>query len=135
MFAKYGICVCVFQIWAGICIKGFGSALRSARKRRRLSGKWMVHLINGYLVPQGIHPISLNTYYSWEKIGTPLEHGGRGYPHPSLYRLFSIVLDIDIASTLSIPSSDRVADMLASLGKSERDAIYVIISAISRSNP
>lgn len=66
----------------------FGGRLRDARKEAGYSATRMVELLNQYLVPQGLARVHINTYYSWERIGTPGEiKSGKRYPHPHAYRI------------------------------------------------
>ena len=76
-------------------VEGAGPRLRSARRAKSLSGRWMVDYINGYMVPQGYPELSLNTYYSWEKIGTSRENKrGRRWPHMKEIKIMLIPLGI-----------------------------------------
>lgn len=76
-------------------VEGAGPRLRSARKAKNFSGQWMVDYINGYMVPQGYPPLTLNTYYSWEYIGTNRENKrGRRWPHMLEYKIMLIPLGI-----------------------------------------
>lgn len=72
----------------------FGTRLRQARKEAGLTVKWMVDFLNGYFVSAGGRPIGVQTYYSWERIGTPREVSGKAYPHPSIYKLILIPLGV-----------------------------------------
>lgn len=75
--------------------EGFGLRLRSARIAKNISGQWMVDYINGYMIPQDYPPLSLNTYYSWEKIGTPNENKrGRRWPHVMELKIILIPLGV-----------------------------------------
>lgn len=78
-----------------ISISGFGSRLREARKEKGFSAQWMCNYLNGYLVSAGYPAVALNTYYSWEYIGSAREvlHG-RSLPHPLVYKLLTIPLGI-----------------------------------------
>lgn len=63
-------------------VAGLGPRLRSARKAKKFSARWMVQFLNGYMVSDGYPELSLNTYYAWEKIGTHQENKrGRRWPH------------------------------------------------------
>jgi len=66
----------------------FGGRLRDARKEAKVSAAWMVEHLNKHLVPAGLARVHINTYYSWEKIGTPGElKSGKRYPHPMAYKI------------------------------------------------
>ncbi|WP_276681498.1 hypothetical protein [Thalassolituus oleivorans] len=74
---------------------GFGPRLKSARKAKGFSARWIVNYINGYIVSKGYPPLTLNTYYAWERIGTPLEvKKGRRWPHIIEHKLLLIPLGI-----------------------------------------
>lgn len=118
----------------------FGAMLRSARKRKRLSGNWIVQLINGHLVAIGANTISLPTYYSWERIGTPLEKPGRAYPHPAVYRILEVVLEIDISQAIqpkienrrSKNETEEIQQYIRKLTPVEIGAVKVLIESIVR---
>lgn len=75
-------------------VAGLGSRLREARREAGLSADWMVRFLNGYLVSAGMKPVGIQTYYSWERIGTPRERPGKSYPHPLIYKLVLIPLGV-----------------------------------------
>jgi hypothetical protein len=76
-------------------IAGLGPRLKSARKAKKLSAKWMVNFLNGYMVSDGYPSISMSTYYAWERIGTHQEHKrGRRWPHIKEIKLMLIPLGI-----------------------------------------
>lgn len=76
-------------------VAGLGPRLRSARKAKRLSARWIVNFLNGYMVSDGYPELSLNTYYSWEKIGTHQENKrGRRWPHIKEIKAMLIPLGI-----------------------------------------
>ncbi len=72
----------------------FGGRLRDARKQARLSAAWMTDYLNGYLIARQLKTIDVQTYYSWERIGTAREKSGRRYPHPELYRVMLYPLGV-----------------------------------------
>ena len=76
-------------------VAGLGPRLKSARKAKKISARWMVNFLNGYMVSAGYPELSLNTWYSWEKIGTPQENKrGRRWPHMREIKLMLIPLGI-----------------------------------------
>lgn len=76
-------------------LNSFGGRLRDARQEKKLSGRWMVNYLNGYLAGCGLAEVALTTYYSWEKIGTHAELiKGKSYPHPIVYKLLLIPLGV-----------------------------------------
>jgi len=75
------------------CAADFGQRLKHARKDAGLSVAWIVKYINGYLICTGLRPIGVQTYYAWERIGTPRE-ASKAYPHPAIYKILLIPLDI-----------------------------------------
>lgn len=77
-----------------IYVHKMGRRLKESRTEKKLSAQWVVNYLNGYLVPRGLKPVGLSTYYSWEKIGTDQEMKGKGYPHPVVYKLLLIIFDI-----------------------------------------
>jgi hypothetical protein len=86
---------------------GFGKRLKHARQLKKLSGLWVTNYLNGYLLPLGLRPIALKTYYSWEKIGTPLEvSAGHSYPHPIIYRALTYPLETTTSYLLTGKKSE-----------------------------
>ncbi len=68
-------------------LNSFGGRLRDARKETGMSGKQVCAILNGYLKAKGLKPVNINTFRSWEGIGTPKEISGKSYPHPCTYNM------------------------------------------------
>ncbi len=67
-------------------LNSFGGRLRDAREEAGLLGTQVWKILNGYLQAQNLKPVNINTFMSWERIGTPKEIvSGKSYPHPSVY--------------------------------------------------
>ncbi len=69
-------------------MNSFGGRLRAARKETGMKGNHVCKILNGYLQAQGLKPVNIDTFRSWENIGTPKEKvSGKSYPHPKVYNL------------------------------------------------
>lgn len=76
-------------------LETFGGRLRAARMEVGLKAPHVCNILNGYLKAQGLSPVNINTFYSWEHIGTPKEVlKGKSYPHPSIYNIFASIYGV-----------------------------------------
>lgn len=74
----------------------FGGRLRAARKELDISAQRVSMILNSYLRSRGLATVSLNTFYSWEHIGTSKELAkGKSYPHPVCYDFFSSLYGVN----------------------------------------
>ena len=69
-------------------LNAFGGRLRDAREETGMTGSLVCGILNGYLQSQDLKPVNINTFMSWERIGTPKELvSGKSYPHPAAYNM------------------------------------------------
>ena len=76
-------------------LNSFGGRLRDAREETGMTGSHVCGILNGYLQAQGLKPVNINTFLSWERIGTPKELvSGKSYPHPITYTMLGNVYGV-----------------------------------------
>lgn len=79
----------------GLNLEFFGHRLRDARLESRLDQKMLLSILNNGLLKSGLPLVHIDTYRSWEYIGTPKEKPkGKAYPHPSAYEILAGALQV-----------------------------------------
>jgi hypothetical protein len=70
-------------------LDSFGGRLGDARKEAGMTGIHACNNLNGYLLELSLGAVNINTFRSWERIGTSREMTGKSYPHPNVYAVLS----------------------------------------------
>lgn len=71
-------------------LNSFGGRLKDAREEAGLKGTGACKIVNSYLKAKGLDPVHIDTFRSWENIGTPKEKKkGKSYPHPAVYTMLA----------------------------------------------
>lgn len=76
-------------------LEWFGHRLRDARLEAELDQKMLLNLLNNDLADKGYPAVHIDTYRSWEHIGSPKERlRGKSYPHPAAYEILANALQV-----------------------------------------
>ncbi|PHR86006.1 MAG: hypothetical protein COA78_38430 [Blastopirellula sp.] len=73
----------------------FGGRLRDAREEAGLQGTHVCNILNGYLQASGLAPVHIDTFRSWDTIGTNKEKlKDKSYPHPNVYNVLGTIYGV-----------------------------------------